>query len=150
LQARLGADQVQRLVPVQDHRPERASLAVPVTGVLPGGQVACAGVAVATASRPAATAMATHTTRPTPVRPIWLLAPPQALNERDHQPLLDGRELHLLSGPERIEAGWWDAALAERDYFIAQTGDGALVWVYRARVPLPTGECGWFLQGRFG
>jgi protein ImuB len=139
LQARLGADQVQRLVPVPDHRPERASLAVPVTGVLPGGRVACASGA-----------MATHTTQPTPVRPIWLLAPPQALNERHHQPLLDGRELHLLSGPERIEAGWWDAALAERDYFIAQTGDGALVWVYRTRVPLPTGVCGWFLQGRFG
>ncbi len=146
LQARLGADQVQRLVPVPDHRPECASLAVAATGVLPGGRVASAAVTAA-AARPAATATAT---RPTPVRPIWLLAPPQALNERHHQPLLDGRELHLLSGPERIEAGWWDAALAERDYFIAQAGDGALVWVYRARVPLPTGECGWFLQGRFG
>jgi protein ImuB len=145
LQARLGADQVQRLVHVHDHRPERASLAVAATGVLPGGRVACAAGPGAAAARPSATA-----THASPVRPIWLLAPPQALNERQHQPLLDGRELHLLSGPERIEAGWWDAALAERDYFIAQAGDGALVWVYRARVPLPTGECGWFLQGRFG
>ena len=38
------------------------------------------------------------------------------------RPLLDGRPLQLLSGPERIEAGWWDAGLAERDYFIAAGG----------------------------
>jgi protein ImuB len=57
----------------------------------------------------------------------------------------------LLSGPERIESGWWDAALAERDYFIAEAGDGALVWIYRARLPLSSaGEGGWFLHGRFG
>jgi protein ImuB len=53
-----------------------------------------------------------------------------------------------LCGPERIESGWWDEALAERDYFIAQADDGALVWIYRARLPSAGG--GWFLQGRFG
>ena len=60
--------------------------------------------------------------------------------------------LQLLSGPERIEAGWWDSGLAERDYFIAQAADGALVWIYRARLPLSAGEGrqGWFMQGRFG
>ena len=50
--------------------------------------------------------------------------------------LLDGRPLRLLCGPERIEAGWWDAGLAERDYFIGEAADGALVWIYRARLPL--------------
>ena len=85
-------------------------------------------------------------------RPVWLLPQPEALPERQFRPLLDGRALHLLCGPERIESGWWDAALAERDYFIAQASDGALVWIYRARLPLSAaaeGE-GWFLQGRFG
>lgn len=74
---------------------------------------------------------------------------PVPLAERQSRPLLDGQVLQLLCGPERIEAGWWDEGLAERDYFIAGTAEGALVWVYRARLPLSGGE-GWFLQGRFG
>ena len=65
--------------------------------------------------------------------------------------MLGGQPLRLLSGPERIESGWWDAALAERDYFIAQLPGGALVWVYRARLPLAASPAsGWFLHGRFG
>ena len=85
--------------------------------------------------------------------PVWLHPVAEPLAERRSRPLLDGRPLSLLSGPERIEAGWWDAELAERDYFIAETADGALVWIYRARLPLSTSgasESGWFLHGRFG
>jgi protein ImuB len=84
------------------------------------------------------------------VRPLWLLPEPEPLAERQLRPLLDGHPLQLLCGPERIESGWWDAALAERDYFIAQADDGALVWIYRARLPMAAQEQGWFLQGRFG
>ena len=85
------------------------------------------------------------------MRPVWLLPRPEPLPERQSRPWLDGQPLQLLSGPERIEAGWWDAGLAERDYFIAQAGDGALVWIYRARLPLLAAvpAPGWFLQGRF-
>ena len=85
-------------------------------------------------------------------RPVWLLQKPEPLPERQSRPLLEGKPLQLLSGPERIEAGWWDAGLAERDYFIAQADDGALVWIYRARLPLSASEeaQGWFMQGRFG
>ena len=86
-------------------------------------------------------------------RPAWLLSEAQALPERRSQPVLDGQALQLVSGPERIESGWWDSGVAERDYFIAQTPQGALVWIYRTRLPW-TGEAqspgGWFLQGRFG
>ncbi|MBS0443215.1 MAG: DNA polymerase Y family protein, partial [Proteobacteria bacterium] len=57
-------------------------------------------------------------------------------------------ELQLLSGPERIEAGWWDHELAERDYFIAEEAGGALVWLYRSRLSAGAGS-GWFLHGRF-
>jgi protein ImuB len=71
------------------------------------------------------------------------------LAEHEALPLLEGRPLQLLSGPERIETGWWDDHPVARDYFIAQTEDGALVWVYRGRVPGEAGEVNWYLQGRF-
>ena len=85
-------------------------------------------------------------------RPVWLEPLPAPLSESRSRPLLDGQALRLLCGPERIEAGWWDADLAERDYFIAEAGDGALVWIYRARLPLAASaeQSGWFLHGRFG
>jgi protein ImuB len=131
LRARLGDEQVQRLVPVAEHRPERASRSEPA---LAGGGTAAGLV------RPA-TALPLQ-------RPVWLLPEPVPLAEREALPLLDGRALQLLSGPERIETGWWDDAPAARDYFIAAGDDGALVWIFRSRLPLAAG--GWFLQGRFG
>jgi protein ImuB len=134
LQARLGADGVQRLTLVADHRPERAIAWVPA-------QAAAAGPAPPLIDPASA-----------PTRPLWLLREPQPLPERASHPWLDGTPLQLLAGPERIESGWWDGALAARDYFIARAHDGALVWVYRMRLPLasstPEGN-GWFLQGRF-
>jgi protein ImuB len=88
---------------------------------------------------------------PACTRPIWLLAQPQPLPERRSQPWLDGGPLQLLAGPERIESGWWDGAPALRDYFVASAADGALVWIYRARLPGgDAGADGWFLHGRFG
>lgn len=135
LQARLGSDQVQRLVPVEDHRPECATRCTAAPAVAtPNGRM------TAPASEPALR------------HPVWLLPEPEPLTERQQRPLLDGQPLQLLCGPERIESGWWDAALAERDYFIAQASDGALVWIYRARLPMAVAEHrqGWFLHGRFG
>ena len=148
LQARLGPEQVQRLVPVEDHRPERASelQTAELAGVAPPA-------ARHSARKPAAGKPAkggVPTVLPAAC-PVWLLHPPEPLTERHSRPVLNGQALQLLSGPERIEAGWWDAALAERDYFIAQTPEGALVWIYRARLPLSVaaGAQGWFMQGRF-
>jgi protein ImuB len=132
LRARLGDAQVLRVVPLADHRPERACELRPV-------------------AQPAAAAL------PPPNRneehlplhqPVWLLPVPRMLAERDAMPLLEGRPLQLLSGPERIESGWWDGELVTRDYFIAQAGDGSLVWLFRNRLPSEAG--GWFLQGQFG
>jgi protein ImuB len=82
-------------------------------------------------------------------RPVWLVDPPRPLREQAGTPLLDGRPLWLVAGPERIEADWWEDLVA-RDYFIAQADDGALLWVYRFRFAPPDGESGWYLQGRFG
>lgn len=131
LQARLGETGVQTVQRRADHRPERASAAQP------------AAPAAATAPRPA----------PAPARitrPVWRIDPPQPLIESRTGPLFDGRPLRLLAGPERIETGWWDGALATRDYFVAQTADGTLLWLYRLRqAPDDAAESGWFLQGRF-
>jgi len=67
-------------------------------------------------------------------RPLWLLEMPRRLGEEEFQ---------LLSGPERIEAGWWDGDDAKRDYFVARWCQGfSLAWIYRE-----TGE--WFLHGLF-
>jgi protein ImuB len=133
LRARLGEEQVQRLVPIADHRPERASRAVAVSEPPPAQ--ACE-VPVAPSTLPL------H-------RPAWLLSDPLPLAERELQPLMHGRALQLLSGPERIETGWWDGDPVARDYYIAQAGDGSLVWVFRSRLPTPASEPAWFLQGLF-
>ncbi len=139
LRARLGDDQVLRLQAVADHRPESATRAVPAQGG-PAGD----GAATAAAASQAHGLLPLH-------RPAWLLPVPQALAEREAQPLLHGRPLQLLSGPERIETGWWDGEPATRDYYIAQAHDGALVWVWHARLPAPEVVAPrWFLQGRFG
>lgn len=143
LQARLGAAQVCRLVPVADHRPERATRAEPVDAA----QLLPAAGAPAPGPADALMWPALPSGHPL-VRPPWLLPEPQPLAERDACPLLGGRPLRVLVGPERIETGWWDGELALRDYFIAGTEDGALVWLYRARLPDAGG--GWFLHGRFG
>ncbi len=170
LQARLGPEQVQRLQSIEDHRPEWANRSAPAAGEI----APRVGVAkVPSAPLPAAKSprvkpgaptapkvpkrvvvppVVLRTRRPTS-RPVWLLQKPEPLPERQSRPLLGGAPLQLLSGPERIEAGWWDDELAERDYFIAEAADGALVWIYRARLPLSAagaGEGGWFLHGRFG
>jgi protein ImuB len=138
LQARLGPGQVQRIAAVADHRPERATV---VHAQEVSQRLSVRAFVGSVAPQNAAT----------PVRPVWLLQQPEPLREHASGPLLDGQPLQLLSGPERIESGWWDAALAERDYYIAQLADGALVWVYRARLPaLAPPAPTWFLQGRFG
>ena len=141
LRARLGDAQVQALQPLADHRPELASQAVPLA-------------ARRQASRTAMPASAPGTHGGLPMsRPVWLLPDPLPLAERRSLPLLEGRPLQLLCGPERIETGWWDGAVAARDYFIAQAADGALVWLYRARLPVAEAtspQAGWFLQGRYG
>jgi protein ImuB len=166
LRARLGDEQVLRLVTVADHRPECASRTVPAVGPVAGSAVGSvvglhagrpAGPgrlhtadALAAASAPALadSGLPLH-------RPAWLLSEPLPLAERDAMPWWQGRALQLVSGPERIETGWWDGASVARDYFIARAEDGCLVWVYRSRLPAASGVLGqmdeptWHLQGLF-
>ena len=48
----------------------------------------------------------------------------------------------ITSGPERIEAGWWDQGEVRRDYYIVRTSTGADLWVFR---DLKTQA--WYLHG---
>ena len=73
---------------------------------------------------------------PRPPRPTWLLAKPV--------PLRDPR-LRLVSGPERLESGWWDGDDARRDYYVLETSQGQRAWAFA-----PPGERdGWMLHGWF-
>lgn len=157
LQARLGADQVQGLVPVADHRPERGVGHQPVRVLQGVGGRSITSTRNAgspggpsggqPASSPSVGGLAADL--PHLTRPAWLLSEPRPLPERHGRPLLDGQPLRLLAGPERIEAGWWDGQAAARDYFVAATPAGGLVWICRTRLPQPQGEGGWLLQGWF-
>jgi protein ImuB len=172
LQARLGPEGVVQLQGVDDHRPEQASTTRPASAARRGGAAAQTAAtrplpvrgAARAAGQDAAQAAAAAATLQGPARPVYLLAEPTPLREGPHGPQLGREPLQLVSGPERLETGWWDGddaapGFVERDYFIAQTPGGALVWIYRLRrPPLPaegaTGPeaaaAGWFLQGRFG
>ncbi|MEI8303618.1 MAG: DNA polymerase Y family protein [Burkholderiales bacterium] len=176
LQARLGHDHVLRLRLQSDHRPEKAS-ALAQTGIdglveadaQPRRPSLAAGSGRASRRPPlpagngggsqgSATASDRHvqTKHPEAIaeigvlpRPLWLLERPQPLGERQQRPWLQG-PLSLLAGPERIETGWWDGELIQRDYFIAGDTEGVLFWIYRERLPGDGMAAGWFLQGRFG
>ena len=88
-------------------------------------------------------------------QPTWLIEPPQPLRcNAQQQPLYAG-PLARISGPHRVEAGWWDgcAGLQTRDYFVYRSAARGLLWVYHERlssaVSAPSAESGWFLHGVF-
>lgn len=70
-------------------------------------------------------------------RPLWMLAEPQPFGDWDGV---------RVSGPERIETGWWDGHDVRRDYYVAWTRAGVRLWIFRERPP----GGGWFLHGVFG
>ena len=71
-------------------------------------------------------------------RPLWLLQKPVAIEARKDS-------LKLVSGPERIESGWWDEQGVARDYYTAKNGNGQKLWVFRDHRTRS-----WFLHGLFG
>ena len=71
-------------------------------------------------------------------RPLWLLQQPVAIETSKGS-------LTLVSGPERIESGWWDELDVARDYYTAKNGDGQRLWIFRDRRTRS-----WFLHGLFG
>ena len=118
LRARLGENAVHALALHADHRPEHAQ-----------GTSQASVPAKGTCKDPRSSS---------PLRPLWLFAEPRPLGTEPAS-----AELKLLSGPERIEAGWWDGNEVGRDYFVGRDAQGAEVWLYRDR----GGQ--WFVQGVF-
>jgi protein ImuB len=84
-----------------------------------------------------------------PERPLWMLPEPTLLPTHDGHPLHQGK-LALLTGPERLETGWWDEDGIARDYYTAVSPCGAGLWVFRSREPGQGGRSGWYLHGFFG
>jgi protein ImuB len=131
LAARLGEGAVYGLESVSEHRPERQW-----RSFWPGARISSAVEVAATDQGQ---------------RPLGLLTTPVALAvQKDAagktQNLLhEGQSLQLVTGPERIESGWWDGGDIARDYYVACDGNGALWWIFR--------ECcdrrRWFLHGCF-
>jgi protein ImuB len=140
LHARLGSERVFQLLPVDDHRPEHAQRAVPLSPQMQAASTA-------------------DTAADHPPRPLLLLPAPQPLStvaaqpDADPPPAYDG-PLTLIAGPERIEAGWWDlgspahgqkSRAVHRDYFVARNPRGQVLWIFR-ELAAPHG---WFLHGFF-
>lgn len=100
LRAKLGDEAVLTLESRADHRPERAWHAYSARDASP-----------------------TPHLLPTPggSRPGWLLRKPQPLRHDIAR---------VLSGPERIESGWWDGDDVRRDYYLVETVRGQLAWVF--------------------
>ncbi|AKM29447.1 hypothetical protein AB870_03815 [Pandoraea faecigallinarum] len=149
--ARLGDEHVRRLQVRGDHRPEAAFVSVPYGATNAGGQVEARIASIASAGQGAASGANRHlpqTRRISPPRPVWLLDAPQRLSVQQERPWRQG-PLRLVSGPERIEAGWWEPGTVTRDYFIAADTSGALLWVFRER-PVKGADAAWYLHGLFG
>lgn len=122
LVARLGPDHVLQASMRLDHRPEQANHWLPA---LHPAQAPCSPDEMD--------------------RPFWLLDPPLALRTHHDKPYY-GSALSLVKGPERIETGWWDNALAIRDYFVAQDAQSIHYWIYRER---DHAQPRWYLHGLF-
>lgn len=71
-----------------------------------------------------------------PPRPTWLL--PRPIPLRDHHPI-------VITGPERLETGWWDGEDARRDYYILELSTGQRAWAF---CPVDTPGA-WMLHGWF-
>jgi protein ImuB len=118
LRARLGENAVRTLELRADHRPERA-----------WGQTTIIDRAISPSM---------NNRGLSPVRPLWLLPTPRPLGTDPA-----AAQMKLLSGPERIETGWWDGSDIGRDYFVGRNAEGEALWLYRER----GGE--WFVHGVF-
>ncbi len=123
LRSRLGEKSVHGLSARSEHRPEHAG--IPTEPGAAQLQLALEG------------------------RPFWMLDTPCPIDPVDHYSG-GAHRVQLISGPERIESGWWDGRDVSRDYFVALSPENSLLWVYRERPVTRLGqEGGWYLHGIF-
>ncbi|HKW83985.1 MAG TPA: DNA polymerase Y family protein [Burkholderiaceae bacterium] len=131
--ARLGPERVLRPVLVEDHRLEWMQHWQPAPLPLPKKR----------------------TRRSRIPQPTFVLPAPLRLAMRGERPLYQG-PLQLLTGPHRVEGGWWhrvgDGSTAEarnvvRDYWVALSEHCGVLWVFQER--LANDGTAWYLQGSF-
>lgn len=131
--ARLGPERVLRPVLTEDHRLEWMQMWQPAPQPLPRQ-----------AAEPAAMP-----------QPTWLLPQPLKLATRGHRPMYQG-VLLLLTGPHRVEGGWWHrmgqgeqatTGQVQRDYWVALSEHAGVLWVFQER--LASDETAWYLHGVF-
>jgi protein ImuB len=159
LRSRLGDDAVTTLATQAEHRPEHAASEAPAlshpasSGHAPrtGGRASRPRTNAALSSQPGTSAAprsrranAPHVPVPAGApRPLWLLDAARPLGV-----VVEAKPWVLRDGPERIESGWWDGRDCRRDYFVADTPDGEIAWIYRDhRYGTDDGE--WFMHGLF-
>lgn len=131
--ARLGPDRVLRPVLTEDHRLEWMQMWQPVPQPLP--------------RRPS---------EPVDMpQPTWVLPQPLKLATRGPRPMYQG-VLLLLTGPHRVEGGWWHrlgdgdeatTAQVQRDYWVALSEHAGVLWIFNER--LAGDETAWYLHGVF-
>ena len=133
LAARLGPDRVLKPVLTEDHRLEWMQMWQP-------------------APMPSPRKPAEPVNMP---QPTWVLPKPLKLATRGHRPLYQG-VLHLLTGPHRVEGGWWHrmgegpeahTGQVQRDYWLALSTHAGVLWIYQER--LASEETAWYLHGVF-
>lgn len=145
LSARLGSQNVLQFEACGDYRPERMQRWMPATSA---------------AQLIAPCAIDTSLAAVKEIFPSWLLSAPLRLGPGD-EPGRHPGSLTLLSGPQRLEAGWWETGhCALRDYYLARSEQLGLLWIYRERLSAldrsggeaggPTAAAGvWYLHGLF-
>lgn len=133
--ARLGPDKVLRPVMAEDHRMQWMAHWQPASEPLPRKQAPCP---------------------PDLPQPSFMLPTPLRLAVKGSRPLYEGA-LILLSGPHRIEGGWWHRIEATsqnevRDYYMALSEHAGVLWVYQTRLDteaVESSRSAWFLAGVF-
>lgn len=88
-------------------------------------------------------------------QPTWALPEPLRLATKGDRPLYQGL-LQLLTGPHRVEGGWWHrvgtgeaahTAHVQRDYWVALSEHAGVLWIYQER--LAKERTAWYLHGIF-
>lgn len=131
--ARLGPQRVLRPVVVEDHRLEWMQHWQPAPAPLPRKR-------------------ARRSRFP---QPTFVLPEPLRLAMRGDKPIYQGT-LQLLTGPHRVEGGWWHRVregttetmrAVARDYWVALSPHCGVLWIYQER--LAGDQTAWYLHGAF-
>jgi len=139
LQARLGQHAIRHITAVFDHRPEKAHCYL-TTGLHSSHNKTPDHNRTIQVQQPQ---------QQLPIqsqqRPLWMLATPERLPQKNNQPWHQG-PVTLLTGPERIECGWWSDNSIRRDYYLASDTQGRKLWIYLDLQDTAQ----WYLHGLFG